>query len=151
MTGLGPSGRYGSENAPIGMPTLRSFHGQRETIDRLVDTITARGMTIFARIDHRAGAVNAGLSLRPTELIIFGNARVGTPLMQAAQTSGIDLPLKALVWQDEAGTTWLGYNDPLWLASRHEVAPGNTPLLHAMGEVLTAIAREATGNVGDAP
>ena len=137
-------------NAPIGMPTLRSLHGPRETMDRLADTVAARGMAVFARIDHGAGADEAGLPLRPTELLIFGSARAGTPLMQAAQTVGIDLPLKALVWQDAGGTTWLGYNDPHWLAGRHDVAGGRASVLHAMGETLAAIAREATGNVGDA-
>ena len=136
--------------APAGMPTLQSLHGPRETMDRLVDAVAARGMTVFARIDHGAGADKAGLPLRPTELLVFGSARAGTPLMQAAQTWGIDLPLKALVWQDAGGTTWLGYNDPHWLANRHDVAADRASVLHVMGEVLAAIAREATGNVGDA-
>jgi uncharacterized protein (DUF302 family) len=136
--------------APSGMPTLRSLYGPQETMDRLVDAVAARGMTVFARIDHGAGANEAGLPLRPTELLVFGSARAGTPLMQAAQTFGIDLPLKALVWQDAGGTTWLGYNDPLWLASRHDVAAEREAILHAMGEALAAIAREVTGNGGDA-
>ena len=76
-------------------------------------------MTILARIDHAAAAANVGMALRPTEVLIFGNPLAGTPLMQAAQTIGIDLPLKALVWQDDAGKTWLAYNDPTWLARRH--------------------------------
>lgn len=135
---------------PAGMPMLRSLHGPRETMDRLADAVATRGMAVFARIDHGAGADEAGLPLRPTELLIFGSARAGTPLMQATQTVGIDLPLKALVWQDAGGTTWLGYNDPRWLAGRHDVAGGLASVLHAMGEALAAIAREATGNVGDA-
>lgn len=130
---------------PAGMLTLRSLHGPQETMGRLADAVAARGMTVFARIDHSAGAKEAGLPLRPTELLIFGGARAGTPLMQHAQTMGIDLPLKALVWQDAAGTTWLGYNDPLWLASRHDMAADRASLLHAMGEALAAIAREVTG------
>ena len=77
---------------------------------------------MFARIDHAAGAAGMGLSLRPTELLIFGNARGGTPLMQSVQTIGIDLPLKALVWQDASGKTWLSYNDPAGLAERHGVS-----------------------------
>ncbi len=135
---------------PLGMLTVRSLHGPRETMDRLVDKIAARGMTVFARIDHGEAANEAGLMLRPTELLIFGSARAGTPLMQAAQTLGVDLPLKALVWQDEIGTTWLGYNDPHWLASRHGVAADCKSVLHVMGELLAAIARETTGNGGDA-
>ncbi len=107
-------------------------------------------MTVFARIDHSAGAGEAGLVLRPTELVLFGNARAGTPLMQAAQTIGIDLPLRALVWQDAAGTTWLGTNDPLWLGSRHGVPADRAAVLQAMSEALDAVAREAAGHGEDA-
>src|SRR5262245_15728173 len=92
-----------------GLVTLQSKFGTRATLDRLEAEITAKGMTVFARIDHAAGANEAGLPLRPTEVLIFGNARGGTPLMQSAQTIGIDLPLKALVWQDDAMNTWLSY------------------------------------------
>ena len=84
-------------------------------MDRLDAEIRARGLTIFARIDHAAGAAEVGLKLRPTQLIVFGNARGGTPLMQSVQTIGIDLPLKALVWQDAAGKTWISYNEPRWI------------------------------------
>jgi uncharacterized protein DUF302 len=77
----------------------------------LVDAVAVRGMTVFARIDHGAGVNEAGPPLPPTELLIFGSAMAGTPLMQTAQTLGIDLPLRGLAWQDEIGTTWLGYND----------------------------------------
>ena len=76
-------------------------------MDRVETEISERGMNVFARIDHAAGAAEVGLTLRPTELIIFGNARGGTPLMQSVQTGGIDLPLKALVWQDATGKTWI--------------------------------------------
>ena len=90
-----------------GLTSIRSRLGPKDTMDRLQAEISAKGMKVFARIDHAAGAAEAGLELRPTELIIFGNARGGTPLMRSAQTVGIDLPLKALVWEDAAGTTWL--------------------------------------------
>ena len=85
--------------AADGLVTLPSSFGPKETMDRLEAAIKAKGMTVFARIDHAAGAAAAGLALRPTELLIFGNARAGTPLMQADQTIGIDLPLKALVYR----------------------------------------------------
>jgi uncharacterized protein (DUF302 family) len=85
-------------------------------MNRLVE---AKGMTVFARIDQSAGASAVGLSLNPTEVLIFGNARGGTPQMQSVQTIGIDLPLKALVWQDASGDTWLSCNAPAWLAKRH--------------------------------
>jgi uncharacterized protein (DUF302 family) len=99
-------------------------------------------MKVFARIDHAAGAAEAGLELRPTELIIFGNARAGTPLMQSAQTVGIDLPLKALVWEDAAGKTWLSYNEPGWSVRRHSVANAEQ-VVSKMAAALSAISRKA--------
>lgn len=78
-------------------------------------------MTVFTRIDHSAGAKKVDKELRPTELVIFGNPKVGTPLMQCVQTVAIDLPQKMLIWQDEAGTTWLSYNNPSYLAKRHHI------------------------------
>jgi len=86
-----------------GLITLRSSHAPKDTMNRLETEVKSKGMTVFARVDHAAGAVEVGLSLRPTELLIFGNANGGTPLMQSIQTIGIDLPLKALVWQDGSG------------------------------------------------
>jgi uncharacterized protein (DUF302 family) len=88
-------------------------------MDRLEAELRAEAMTIFARIDHAAGAREVGLELRATEVVIFGNARGGTPLMQLGQTAGIDLPLKALVWQDAKQKTWISYNEPIWIAQRH--------------------------------
>ena len=102
-----------------GLTTVPSSFAPKETMDRLEAEIRARGMTVFARIDHAAGAVAVGMTLRPTELLVFGAARAGTPLMQADQAVGIDLPLKALVYQDEAGGVWLATNDPRWIARRH--------------------------------
>jgi len=101
-------------------------------------------MTIFARIDHRAGAAAAGLPLRPTELLIFGNARGGTPLMQEEQTIGIDLPLKMLAWEDAAGKTWLSYNEPAWLAERHGLAAQAANAVTALTNALAALAKDAT-------
>lgn len=129
---------------PEGLIVLQSRYGPADTAERLAAAVTARGMTVMARIDHAAGAAKAGLELRPTEVILFGNPVGGTPLMQAAQTAGIDLPLKALVWQDANGRTWLGYNDPKWVAQRHG-ASGVEPTVEAMTKALAAIAREATG------
>ena len=102
-----------------GLTTIRSKYGPEKTTSRLEAEIRSRGMTVFARIDHAVGAAEVGLSLRPTEVLLFGNARGGTPLMQSNQTTGIDLPLKMLVWRDAAGDTWLSYNDPHWIARRH--------------------------------
>src|SRR5262249_50384091 len=114
-----------------------------ETMDRLEAEIKAKGMTVFARIDHAAGAALAGLSLRPTEVLIFGNAKAGTPLMQSNQTIGIDLPFEALVWQDGGGTVWLSYNEPSWLAQRHGLAAGTKATVDAMAAGLGALARGA--------
>jgi uncharacterized protein (DUF302 family) len=130
--------------AADGLTTLRSAHEPTETMNRLEAEIKAKGMTVFARIDHAAGAHSAGLTLRPTELIVFGNAKGGTPLMQAVQTIGIDLPLKALVWQDASGDTWLSYNDPAWLAQRHGLGHEATAPVGAMTTALGAIAKAAT-------
>jgi uncharacterized protein (DUF302 family) len=110
-----------------GLITLASGLAPKETADRLAAEIEARGMPVFARIDHAAGALATGLALRPTELLIFGNAGGGTPLMQADQAIGIDLPLKAVVYEDAAGKTWLAYNDPHWLARRHPKADKGQP------------------------
>jgi|SRR5215510_2654259 len=121
-----------------GLTTIPSRCDPKETMDRLEAEIRSEGLAIFAQIDHAVGAVEAGLTLRPTNLIIFGNARGGTPLMQSVQTVGIDLPLKALVWQDAGGKTWISYNEPSWIAQRHGVTKANavvskmTALLHAV-------------------
>jgi uncharacterized protein (DUF302 family) len=129
-----------------GLTTLQSSFGPQETMRRLEAAVKAKGMTIFARIDHAAGAAEAGLTLRPTELLIFGNAKGGTPLMQSDQTMGIDLPLKALVWQDAAGKTWLSYNDPSWLAKRHGMGADVEPTVAAMTAALNAVATAATAS-----
>src|SRR6266516_4269217 len=125
-----------------GLTSIRSRFGPKETMDRLQAEIRAQGMTVFARLDHAAGAAEVGLTLPPTELIIFGNARGGTPLMQSVQTVGIDLPLKALVWEDTAGTTWLSYNEPSWIAQRHNVADAEQ-VVSKMAAALSAMARTA--------
>jgi uncharacterized protein (DUF302 family) len=130
--------------AADGLTTLRSTLGPKATMDRLEAEVKAKGMTVFARIDHAAGATEVGLPLRPTEVLIFGNAKGGTPLMQSVQTIGIDLPLKALVWQDEARVTWLSYNDPSWLARRHGVGHDADTAVNAMTVALAAIAKAAT-------
>ena len=129
--------------AADGLTTLRSSYGPKDTMSRLEAEVKARGMTVFARIDHAAGAAGAGLSLRPTELLIFGNAKAGTPLMQTVQTTGIDLPLKALVWEDASGATWLSYNDPAWLAQRHGVAGETETVIGMMSKALDAVAQAA--------
>src|SRR6266404_3599491 len=127
-----------------GLTSIRSSFGPKETMDRLQAEIRAQGMTVFARIDHAAGAAEVGLTLAPTELIIFGNARGGTPLMQSAQTVGIDLPLKALVWEDASGKTWISYNEASWIAQRHNVANAE-PVVSKMAAALSAMSKAAAG------
>ena len=130
---------------PAGLTISASSLGPKETMDRLTAAVTKRGMSVLARIDHAAAAAKAGMELRPTEVLIFGNPKAGTPLMQAAQTMGIDLPLRALVFEDDKGRTWLAYNDPKWLAARHGADTGNDKILDVMAATLAAIAKEATG------
>jgi|SRR5437660_4005217 uncharacterized protein (DUF302 family) len=130
--------------AADGLTTIRSSYGPKDTMNRIEAEVKAKGMTVFARIDHAAGAAGVLLSLRPTELLIFGNAKGGTPMMQSMQTIGIDLPLKALVWQDGSGSTWLSYNDPGWLAERHGLGHEVDATVSALAAALDAIARTAT-------
>ena len=111
-------------------------------MNRLEENAKQRGLIAFARIDHAAGAARVGKTLRPTELLIFGNPQGGTPLTECAQSAGIDLPLKALVWEDATGLVWLGYNDPAFLAKRHEVA--QCPVIANLTKALAGLAEAAT-------
>lgn len=108
--------------ADDGMIVKTSDFGVTKTLDRLGIALERAGITVFARINHAKGAKKAGLELQPTALIIFGNPKLGTPLMQSNQRIGLDLPLKALAWQDTDGSVKLGYTDPAWLAKRHGIA-----------------------------
>jgi uncharacterized protein (DUF302 family) len=128
-----------------GLITIRSNSGPSETMNRLEAAVKAKGLTVFAQIDHAVGAAEVGLPLRPTSVLIFGNAKGGTPLMQAVQTIGIDLPLKVLVWEDASGVTWLSYNDPSWLAKRHGLPQGTDAVTGALAAALGAIVRSAAG------
>ena len=107
--------------ADNGLINIKSSHDVKVTADRLEKSLKMKGMTVFARINHAEGAEKVGKQLRPTELIIFGNPKVGAPLMQCGQSVAIDLPQKALIWEDEAGQVWLSYNDPKYLAKRHSI------------------------------
>ncbi|MEP7280404.1 MAG: DUF302 domain-containing protein [Rubrivivax sp.] len=127
--------------AADGLVALKSPLGAKATMDKLETLVKSKGLNVFARIDHAAGAAKAGKTLRPTELLIFGNAQGGTPLMECAQSAGIDLPLKALVWEDAAAQVWLGYNDPVYLAQRHGVA--ECPVVQNLRQAVRGLA-EAT-------
>jgi len=123
--------------------TTKSHHDVSTTADRLENILKSKGMTVFARIDHAAGAKKVDMELRPTELLIFGNPKVGTPLMKCSQTTAIDLPQKALIWQDEKGDVWLGYNNPDYLTKRHSIA-GCDPVLAKVKGALAKFATAAT-------
>jgi uncharacterized protein (DUF302 family) len=128
-------------DAAEGLVEIESPHGAAATMDRLVELVDARGLTVFARIDHAAGASEVGRSLRPTALLIFGNPQGGTPFMECAQTIGIDLPLKALVWEDASSRIWLGYNDPGFIAERHGVE--DCPVVENLRQALEGLAEAA--------
>lgn len=126
-----------------GLIALPSPYSVPETLDRLATIVEDKGITVFARIDHAEGAKQADMELRATELLIFGNPRVGTPLMQCAQSIAIDLPQKALAWQDAEGQVWLGYNDPAYLAERHQLS-GCDEAINKVSKALSNFVKAAT-------
>ena len=129
--------------AADGLITETSSRGMDETVAAFEAALKAKNLTVFARVDHGAGAKEAGMALRPTVLFVFGNPRGGTPLMQSSQTAGIDLPLKMLIWEDEAGKVKLSYNDPAWIAARHGAGSAAQQAVAAMTAVLAGIAAAA--------
>jgi len=135
------STRAGASAAP-GMKSVRSAHDVKTTIDRLEAAARARGLNVFARIDHAGGAQRIGKSLRPTEVLIFGNPQGGTPLMECAQTVGIDLPLKALAWRDASGVVWLGYAETRAVVDRHG-GGGCQPAVDNVTRALEGLVAEA--------
>lgn len=114
------------------MIEVQSTRPVAETLDRVQTFVAANGFVVVARVDHAGAAAKAGLTLRPTEVLIFGNPKGGTPVMQCDQRAGIDLPLKALAWQDEAGKVWLGMTDPTELKARYRLTERCDPALEAM-------------------
>jgi uncharacterized protein (DUF302 family) len=138
-----------AQSAPISTPTSAatsastivskaSKYSVPETIDRLEKIAKAKGLTIFARIDHSGEAEKAGLKMRPTQLLILGNPKGGTPLMNASPSIAIDLPLKALAWQDADGKVWLGYNSPDFLKQRHNLPDDMVKVVGAIGGLVDA-------------
>ena len=126
-----------------GMIKIKSSHSVAETINKLENVLNKKGMTIFKRVDHSAGAAKAGMKLRPTELLIFGNPKVGTPLMLCSQTAALDLPQKALAYKDENGQVWLTYNDPAYMAKRHNIK-GCDAVVQKVTNALANFSRIAT-------
>jgi uncharacterized protein (DUF302 family) len=134
----GCAAMHGDPQARHGLVAVKSPYGQAETLSRLEAQVKQRNLAVVARVDHAAGAQRVNQTLRPTEVMIFGNPQAGTPLMLCAQSAGIDLPMKALVWTDAAGQTWLGYNDPAWIVHRH--GGGDCPATENVRKALAAIA-----------
>jgi uncharacterized protein (DUF302 family) len=126
-----------------GLTAVRSPYDVKTTIDRMDAAAKARNFAVVARVDHAAGAQRIGRTLRPTELLIFGNPQGGTPLMECAQSAGIDLPVKALAWQDASGQVMLGYNDPAYLGARHGLGEACATPLANMKRALDAMVQEA--------
>ncbi len=135
---LAAAAEVAANEAVDGLVTFRSPYSAGETMQRLEQEVTKRNLKVFARIDHTAGAATAGVALRPTVLLVFGNPKGGTPFMQCQQTVGIDLPLKMLVWEDAAGAVWLGYNDPAFIARRHGAV--DCPVVRKLAKALDVIA-----------
>lgn len=121
-----------------GIITLRSTHSVDRTVQRLEEILRERGVKLFAVIDHSGEAERAGLSMRPTKLLIFGSPKAGTPLMVASPTAAIDLPLKFLVWEDSEGTCQLSYNSPAYLQARHDLPPDLVPNVAIVGALALA-------------
>ncbi len=124
---------------PAGLIEAESPLDAKTTLDRLQAALSAAGIAVFGRIDHAAGASGAGLDLRPTTVLIYGNPQAGTKLMQIDQRAGIDLPLKILVWTDEQNVTRVAYNDPAWIASRYGISAEDAPVLTAMKALVTGL------------
>ena len=132
--------------ADDGLILVESTHDVATTADRLEMALKKKGMTVFTRINHTQGANKVGLSIPPTELVIFGNPKIGTPLMKCAPTVAIDLPQKMLIWQDASGKTWLAYNDPAYLARRHDISGCEEPLKKVTG-ALANFSKAATAPI----
>jgi uncharacterized protein (DUF302 family) len=127
------------DNGIVNQPT---GHSVDQTVDRLTSILQAKGVTLFAVVDHSAEAARVGMKMRPTKLVVFGNPKAGTPLMLAAPSSAIDLPLKILVWEDGQGKVWISYNSPQYLQKRH----GLPQELLANIAVVEALAAEAANS-----
>jgi uncharacterized protein (DUF302 family) len=128
----------------VGLITIPSSFSVKETLDRLEREAKSHGLTIFARVDHAAGAAQVSMPLRPTEVLIFGNPKGGTPLMQDHQTAGLDLPIKALAWEDANGKVWLTRDDSAWIAKRHGLGEKSAAAVAAVEAGISMLTKAAT-------
>jgi uncharacterized protein (DUF302 family) len=110
-------------NRSSGIIDIPSNHSVDETVEKLKGILQAKGVTLFALVDHSGEAEKVGMKMPPTKLLIFGNPKAGTPVMLAAPSSAIDLPLKILIWEDARGKVWVTYNGPVYLQERHSIPP----------------------------
>ncbi|RUM93293.1 MAG: DUF302 domain-containing protein [Thiomicrospira sp.] len=125
-----------------GLISIKSPYSVNQTMQKLETAVKENGLKVFIKVNHTAGAKSVGQTLRPTSVLIFGNPKGGTPFMRCAQTIGIDMPLKALVWKDQKAHVWLSYNDPAYIAKRHQAE--NCPAVEKISTVLNRISRTAT-------
>ncbi len=139
---LATTGTAAGQSPESGVVVKKSAHSVAKTLDRLESIVREKGFTVFTRIDHAAGAAKAGQALRPTQVLLFGNPKVGTALMTSRQSAGLDLPIRVAAWEDEAGQTWIAYNAPAWLAERHGIRD--------RGEVVDKMAGALDGLTGAA-
>lgn len=130
--------------ASDGLVSIQSDFSATDTANRFVEIIEKKGLTLFARVNHTNNAADVDLKLRPTEVVIFGNPKIGTPLMQCAQQVAIELPQKALIWEDKAGKVWFSYNDPIYLKNRHDIQ-GCEKIIEKISTVLGKLSKAATG------
>jgi uncharacterized protein (DUF302 family) len=126
-----------------GLISQNSPYSAIQTMEKIASLVQANGMTIFMRLDHAQNAKTIGLSLRPTELIVFGNPKAGTILMEDNQATGLDLPLKALVWEDESCKTWVTYEDPRWISARHQLTSSAGPIVNSIAESIKELIETA--------
>lgn len=138
---LVPAMSFAGDN---GMISKKSHHSVKVTLDRLENVLRKKGITIVTRWSHDAGAKKVGIPLRPTELLIFGNPKLGSHFFTSNQTAGLDLPMKALAWKDENGQVWLSYNDPAYIASRHGIND-RPEIVKKMTGALNNLTNAATG------
>ena len=131
--------------AAEGVINIQSAYSVDETTDRLVNILNEKGMTIFTQVDHSEGAQKAGIELAETKLILFGNPKVGSPLMRCQQSVAIDLPQKALIWKDDQSRVWISYNDPAYLKKRHQIS-GCEDVISKIEKALAGITKAAATN-----
>lgn len=130
-----------AKNQDRGYEQIASNHSVAETVERLESALEERGITVFARLDFAADAAKVGLTMRPERLLVFGNPKAGTPLMQAVPAAGLDLPLKVLVWEDDLGKTWVAYNRPEYIIARHGLPAALTANLAGVIPLIEGAAR----------